>query len=233
MMAYFDESGKFADSKIVAYGGVVARKDVLDVLGHLWQARTQKSDIRHFSMKDAMNFEGSFKGWRDRIADRNELLLDLCALIRDVDRVSTAMTVAQFKAQTPDIRRRFGDLNYCGFESCMAKILSRHPSDNFMLTCDLSEEYAENTVKLFNKLRSLNATVKKRCLALTMADDEHFPALQAADMIAYCTRAAALSSERTPDPIVADLIKRLQSPRRESGTFTYGADKGIGEGRLS
>jgi len=101
------------------------------------------------------------------------------------------------------------------------------------LVFDLSEQYSEKCVSLFHKLRRTKAEVKKRCLGLAFADDEVHAGLQIADMIAYCSRADAMRSIRTPVPIVEELISLFNSQDIEVGAVSYRlGGMGLGHGEL-
>jgi hypothetical protein len=130
------------------------------------------------------------------------------------------------------LRERFWhDVQYCGFEACISGALHQSANAVLHVTCDLSEEYARNCVTLFNKLRARDVMIKARCFALTFAEDERHAGLQAADMIAYCSRAE--HTEREPQPIVQQIIEILRTKDRKVGALVYRADgDGPGSGEL-
>lgn len=70
-------------------------------------------------------------------------------------------------------------------------------------------------------------------MGLAFADDEVHAGLQIADMIAYCSRADAIRSVKTPDPIVEELIALFSSQDIEVGAVSYRLGGiGLGHGEL-
>src|ERR1035437_1760672 len=234
VMACFDESGKLHDSDIVAFGGCVGSPDYIDQFSTQWAERLRRDGLAYTSMKDAMHFHGPYSRWDGNETKRDAVLRDLTAMIADSEllMISSPMTSAQFKALPPEQRRRlWNDPQYCGFEACIAGILKDSQDTALHVVCDLSEQYSEKCITLFNKLRSRNRVVKERCFGISFADDEHHAGLQAADLIAYCARADHQRAARPPEPIVDALISTLTSHGGEGGWFVYRADgAGIGHG---
>jgi hypothetical protein len=74
---------------------------------------------------------------------------------------------------------------------------------------------------------------KKSCYALTFGDDDRLPGLQAADMVAFCSRAEHLQHAFPLDPIVEELIGILWTSDRKSGQLIYRSDgAGLGHGEI-
>jgi len=65
-------------------------------------------------------------------------------------------------------------------------------NDRLSLVCDDDQATAENCYKIYQRLRVLRPDIKAKFIALTFADDEQFPALQAADLFASLFRLEAL-----------------------------------------
>jgi uncharacterized protein DUF3800 len=124
------------------------------------------------------------------------------------------------------------DLQYCGLETCIRGALAHFTDSALHTICDLSEQYAQTCVALFNKLRAKSAECKARCIAITFADDTQTPGLQAADMVAYCARANAVRSTIAVEPIVDKIIALFEDAESERKYFVYrvgGAGLGHGE----
>jgi len=101
------------------------------------------------------------------------------------------------------------------------------------IVCDLSEEYSEKCIKLFHKLRARNSLIKARCFGISFADDARHGGLQAADLIAYCSRADHLRATWEPEPIVEELITILATHKSPARWFVWKARAGgIGHGEL-
>jgi hypothetical protein len=192
--AFFDESGKLQDPKneIVVFGGLAGPSNSAVVFEQKWEACIHHNHLSCTSMKDAIHFQGPYEAWKDNPTKRDDVLRQLAQLLADSDlfMVSSPMTSAEFKSLPQETRKKlWNDPQYCGFEACLMGVLAQRNDSVMHVACDLSEEYSEKCITLFNKLRKRNQIIKARCFAITFADDKRSSGLQAADMIAYCSRA--------------------------------------------
>jgi hypothetical protein len=235
VIACFDESGKLNDS-IVSFGGIVAPEGALNAIGVRWKRRLELDGLPHTSMKDAMHFKDSYANWDEDVERRDTVLCDLATILADsgVLICESSQTTAEFKALPQQDRKKLGnDPQYGGFETCIAGILSADRQLGLHVVCDLAEEYSEKCVTLFHKLRLRNHIAKERCMGISFIDDEHHAGLQAADMIAYCSRAVHQCQLITPQPIVNDLKEILFAHPPTERWFVWDADgEGIGSGRI-
>jgi hypothetical protein len=185
-------------------------------------------------MKDAMNLRGTFETWHDRIDDRDSLLLTLSKLAAEAFIVVAPMSTDDFKALPQTQREKLGgNPQYCGFEVSIKGLLREYPSRGIHLVCDLSEEYAEKCIRLYHRLRARDQDAKNRCFAITFADDRNTPHLQAADLVAYCSRANHMRSNRPVEPIVEQVIAILGLNRSSTNYFVYRAGgEGLGAGEF-
>ena len=222
--AFFDESGKFADCEVVALAGIVGTSVPLGQFAYSWNTRLQRDGLEHVSMKDALHLNDDFHRWRDSPERRDTLLLDLASIIHasPLMRTGAYVTSAEFKALSQSERKLYmGDPQYCCLETCVLGILAGRDDFSLNIACDLSEQYSEKCVALFHKLRSRNPVVKSRCFGISFLDDRYNPPLQAADMIAYCSRAERLEDRSGEQPIVTRLIDMFASQDRRLGKLTY------------
>lgn len=65
------------------------------------------------------------------------------------------------------------------------------PKENISMTCDEDEETAWNCYRLYRRVKELQPEIGNRLAALTFANDQYFPALQAADMLSFLCREQA------------------------------------------
>src|SRR5665213_1283875 len=148
LVACIDESGKLADTEVVALSGCLANQEKWETFDELWCRLLLAERIPHLSMKDAIHFHGPFKNWclddPNRTARRDALLTNLAKLIGQyTSRVSSPMIAATFKALPAQQREKLGnDIHYCGFETCLRSAMEVYPNASFSIICDLSEEYA-------------------------------------------------------------------------------------------
>ena len=234
--ASFDESGKLADSEIVVFGGCMGPREAVEDFGTKWVERLRRDGLQYTSMKEAIHFQGPYVDWKANTDKRDAVLRDLAKLLGDSSllMMSSPITTSEFKALPSHQQKKLGnDPQYCGFEACIVSTLSQAPNLVLHAVCDLSEQYAERCITLFNTLRKRNETVKARCFALTFADDTRHSGLQAADMIAYCSRADHQRSTKTPVPIVEEIIGILNSHGGNTNWFVWKAgSEGLGHGEI-
>jgi hypothetical protein len=238
LVASCDESGKLADPSCVTFAGWLADITKLNAMSQNRDELLDSKGLAYIKMSEVLSFRGEFSGWRDRIEERDRLLLDLICISREaaVCFVAATMPCEQFKSLPNVHRAELVNPQYCGFETCIDIMVSHAIKRNQQLQiwCDSTEEYAETCIKLYRKLRMQNQTVRDTCVSITFGEDQHFPPLQAADVWASCVRLDYLRSVKTPDPLVAQLMELFGQNRWfGSGFMTYGPDSGLGGGIIS
>jgi hypothetical protein len=237
VVAYFDESGKLAED-VISFGGCAGVPEQTQLLNVKWSKILNDAGIAFTSMKDAMYFQGPFRKWKDSDdgpAKRDELLLSLAKAIVETGMliIASPMTKEEFSASTHQFRERFWhNLQYCCFEACVSGVLHKSANAVLHVTLDLSDEYAQKCIALFNKLRERDALVKARCFAISFADDKKHAGLQAADMIAYTYRAE--HTERELPRIIQQIIALFKTEDRAMGALVYRMDSGgPGSGQIT
>jgi hypothetical protein len=109
--AFFDESGKLANSEVVAFGGCAGPMNAAAEFSHDWEAFLVSNGLMYTSMKDAMHFRGPYLGWKDNSGKRDDVLRGLAQLLADSKllMIATPMTTAEFKgrdaATRPSLRQ--------------------------------------------------------------------------------------------------------------------------------
>lgn len=196
--AFFDESGKLADTEVVAFGGIVAPQSKMLAFANEWDRALRENGLTYFSMKEAMHYQGPFSTWKGRERERNELLKRLLSLTGMTNRVFCGVTSAEFKALPPERGSELVDPTYMCFEACIKLTVIQNPQVAIAVTYDLSEQYAERCLALYHKLRRQHPQVKQQCFAIHFADDECLPQLQAADLVAGIHRTAKTGDDKHP-----------------------------------
>ncbi len=223
--AYFDESGKLHDHDLVTFAGYAAPFSDWEAFNQKWAAALAGTGMSHISMKDAIRYDGNFQSWMDRPDERNALLRKLAEIINSFEFASIVlpMTSSEFRALPEADRKRLKNVQYCGFEGAAKGILSVFPPTTPMhMVCDLSEEYAPECVRLFNILRANDEDFKRRCFAISFADDSRTPPLQAADMLAYCSRFRHNETLKR-DPIVDEVAAILATRAATTKYYVFKA----------
>ena len=235
--AYCDESGKLADHKFVVFAACVAGDSNWDVISQRWNEIILSRGISCVSMKDAMTFHGQFSGWAGREQERDDLIYGLLDMAMPlVGSIATApMSTDEFKSLTPVQQKMLRNPQYCGFEACMRLILSDlRPGLDFHVVCDSSEEYSPTMLKLYIQLRARDEAFKRRCIAITFAEDYMFPPIQLADMVAYCERQRRMKAVDEQPAIVRRIMDRLEQTRQKTIYQGYAIDgPGLGHGILT
>jgi hypothetical protein len=239
LQVFFDESGKLADQEMVVFGGCLLTTDHSVVMSERWTDALKESGLSYMSMKDAMNFRGEFENWKKdlsrdvREAERDALLVRMVSTADyDVKAYPSAgVSTSDFKTLPDEQRKRLKDPQYCAFEACMNRTIHLvHQADFLHIYCDSTENYAKECIGLYHKLRMRDAEFRKRCVAITFAEDEAFPPLQFADVVAYCVRKQKTDSSQVP-PVVKDILAIIQGRGAIDDTLTYLlGGEGLGHG---
>jgi len=94
-----------------------------------------------------------------------------------------------------DARARLGnaqDPYYIAFTRSLIELAHFGlPEDRITLICDDDAETAWTCYQHYRAVRRVHGLVRKKTVGLCFADDKHFPALQAADMVAVLARLEA------------------------------------------
>lgn len=77
----FDESGKHSDSDIVIFAGFVATAERWSEFGMEWNALLRKKELNWLHMVDAVQMNDVYTKFRERIPERDSLLLSLADLV--------------------------------------------------------------------------------------------------------------------------------------------------------
>ena len=229
LFAYFDESGKVADTKSISFCGVLAYEDDWVGISRSWNSALKDADLPYVKMGDAMNWRGPFENWRlsdpTRENLRDTLLTQLVkeAVKRTHSIVTIPYSAADFKALSESEKRRYKDPVYLGFESGM-NVLARaaidHPKNTIHLCCDNSEEYSGQCLSLYQRLRRKNPDLKRKFRALTFAEEADFAGLQLVDIFAYGQREIHTQGEGAR-AIVKDLNALFTEYKNFSRSFQH------------
>jgi hypothetical protein len=196
---YFDESGKMADHPVVSFSGVCAFQSKLSAFESEWKALLRQYEIPSLHMKDALRLSkkvGSKLLRNQSASERVELLLPFTDCInRHLEfGLLHAVEVEGFHALSPNTKHQLGQVNnayYLGFMRTTRELLKYvNGDDRISVICDDDRETALGCHAHYRALCA-DAEFKKRMISLTFANDEYFPAIQAADMAAYLARLEA------------------------------------------
>jgi Protein of unknown function (DUF3800) len=233
-----DESGKLQDSKCVTFSGCIFREDAVAEFSRRWTECLEDAQIADLHMKDAMRFGGEFRGWKNHGSDRDALLETLGKLLHDRgSQVVFTMDTKKFKLLDQNTQGLLKNPVYAGFDGLLKVIMStavhhKTPEHRFHLVYDLSEEYSTECLRLFNKMRMRQPSVKTFFPSIAFADDREFPPLQAADMVAYCAREEFLQGVGCCTGIVGKLLDISGSSTAIQKTVVHKQGRPLGEGMV-
>jgi Protein of unknown function (DUF3800) len=246
--AVFDESGKWTDiDGVFVFAGFVTFPVFMEHIVQRWVQCLADAElpIHGTSMKDAMAFQGIYRSFVPDRSRRDGVIRKLAAVIAEnADKFAhlatpLGRTTTEEFARLPQEDRRLlrNDPYYGSFEGCIRGILETRSDTQFHIVCDLAEQYSEKCVSVFHELRKRDQNIRERCLGIAFSDDEYYPPLQIADMLAYCHRAFVLKQQgkEYKDPLIAELVDTLGIPKMEERSHVYrlsGTLGGIGTGEL-
>lgn len=235
----FDESGKLCDSPWVVFAGYVALVDEWAGFIHRWNARLIKDGLAYFSMKECMNFKGQFRDgdWTDD--RRTSLVLDLAALLAnvpDIDAIVSPMCVAKFKSLADTEQSSFKNPQYMAFEACVRGMDQMTQADDVLnLICADEQQLAIGCYKLLNVLKARDSGIRKKVAGICFVNDEKYPPVQAADLLAYVARTQI--DVNSPHHISDSMLKIWQAlsepfEQPKVSVLRYGTE-GLGHGEFA
>ncbi len=205
--AYLDESGKHADNKVVALGGVCASPTSIHELEECWNGLLRRYGMSSLHMKEALRLKKPLgKAIKANTAqERIDALKPFADCIRRHVELGLSITidVGAYAAMSVEGRKRIGgseDPHYLAFLSGMlGPVHYSLGKDYIHVICDDDEATALNCYRFYRRIRKVIREAHDRLAAISFARDEQFPSLQAADFVASLIRMEAhLEYERRP-----------------------------------
>lgn len=198
--AYFDESGKQNDHPVVTFTGVCISQSKLKDFDDAWNILLQQYEIRSLHMAKASRTKeknGPKMPRHQPIEERIAALKPFSDCINDHFEVglAQAIDVRGFAGLTEEAKRGLGspdDPYYIAFLRGVLEVLKYvQGDDKISLICDDDESTAWDCYRHYRGIRRAHEGVRRNVVSLTFANDKHFPALQAADMLAFLSRLQA------------------------------------------
>ena len=198
--AYFDESGKQSDHPTVTFTGVCVSDSRLSDFDDAWNALLGQYGIKALHMAKASRLKennGPKMPRHQPIDERIEALKPFSDCINTHLEVglSQAIDVQGFGKLTKEAKKGLGspdDPYYLAFARGLIEIVGYvQDNEKISLICDDDEDTAWGCYSHYRAIRRVHEKVKEKVVSLTFANDEYFPALQAADMLAFLSRLQA------------------------------------------
>ena len=195
LYAYFDESGKLADSDFICMCGYLCDERWNEFAGD-WRHELRRSQIPflHTAPLFARVDPYAGLGWTE--ATRDAVLSRLAAIVARHALVGFGFAVdAKYYRQiSPADRNLIGGRNPEMFifhrilHHIVAVLKEWDHREPISLIFDWEEGYASKCLGALASLRRYRAEVRQFVGSICFADDATFPPLQAADMLAYATK---------------------------------------------
>lgn len=195
---FFDESGKFNDHAVVAFGGVAARTELFqNSFVADWRFLLHDCGLICLSVKDAFNYRRPLSAKVEALGlnERIKVILPFIACIRLHLQliVGCAIDVEAFKRLPSHYYQVLGDNPiFTAFLSMVMEVLKDIPTDDQLsFICDDEEETALPMYKFYRRVKLVMPEVRDQMAAISFADDRYLFGLQAADIISSLIRQEA------------------------------------------
>ncbi len=123
------------------------------------------------------------------------------------------MDVKSFSALPDHLKRELGaDPYYLAFKCVISYLVEyrvMRAGHTLSFTCDEDQATAPECYDWYKKLKSSDEGARKKLISFCVADDEHYCALQAADLFAAITRKEAEAQAFGVSNELEDLLKEL------------------------
>jgi len=220
---YADASGKLGKSDYTSFCGYVAHISEWKSFTFEWENRRFKWQVPPIHMSHIMHPEDHPEWLKvkalwgaDWEAKRDAMLLDLAATVgrAAIVCVGAVVDAAYFRKiadADPDFKSLFKDTIYLALHTLVKQGIEKtEVVDKYSpisLVLDDDQEFSVMCYKLLQSMKRDNAKVKERIHSLAFVNDESFPGVQAADVVAYESR--RLMVEEMKDPNIPLLPSQL------------------------
>jgi hypothetical protein len=180
ILCYCDESGKQGDHPVVTFSGLCLAQPKLAAFDDAWNTLLRLSEKHGPKMPRGQTASERIKAlipFADCINQHFEL-----GLVQALD-------IAGFNAMSKDARAKIGSPNdpyFIAFMRGGGEVLDyAHDEDKVSIICDDDRATALDCYRHYRGLCTAHEKWRDKIISLTFADDRYFPALQAADMLAF------------------------------------------------
>jgi hypothetical protein len=197
LMSYFDESGKFKDQRVVAFGGVIGVATHMNPFFDEWHKCLYQNGLPVLSMKQALRHDRPLSEKKSALGAtaRVEALLPFIYCIRKhlLAITGIALDTEAFRNLPSHYHQLLGDDPFVtAFLRMLIEIVEMaRKDDKFMLVCDDEEAMALPMYKLYRRVKLIHSRSNDVLKSLCFGDDEYMYALQAADCVASIMRREA------------------------------------------
>lgn len=196
LVAYMDESGIHAGSRICAIAGYVGPAEEWQTFEHRWKRAITDAGITAFHMATFQSRRGEFAGWSD--LRREQLLAELVGIIkaRDLLGVGSGLVIEDYERLSDEDKTWMTHGNpekpyFLCFQHCIVEAAHRAdglpPQEKVAFAFDRQDEFSAEAIRLYNDMKGQADWENKHRLAdaVGFASKVETVALQAADLLAY------------------------------------------------
>lgn len=231
--AFFDESGKFKDHRIICIGCVAAFNEHVDSFADEWGRLLALNGMKSFHAQKALKHHVPLGTRNEALGPENrvEALLPFIACIRKHLEVAVGCWVdaKAFKALPSNFYRVYGkDPSYMAFVRTLLQVMDfAGESDQIAIACDEDEQTALDFYKLYKSVKQVMPKAKQKVKAISFCDDTALFAIQASDFVASMVRLDALSrrdKKRNEYRLIFEAL--TANPNRAERIWYVGIGKG-------
>jgi len=191
--AFFDESGKFKDHKIISFGGVASFEPDIANFAQEWGSLLFRNGLKELTVKAAFRFHVPLSKKNQDIGLENRInaLLPFVRCIRKHLLMVTgiAIDVEAYKKLPPAFFELFtNDPIYMSFTWALLKVSSFQQQSKISFICDEDEETAIDFYRLYRRVKKKWPDARKKLAAISFANSEDLFGIQAADLISGIMR---------------------------------------------
>jgi uncharacterized protein DUF3800 len=192
LYAYFDESGKKGDHPVVTFTGVCVSQVRLEKFDDAWNALLRQYGIKSLHLAKAARLKeacGPRMPRHQTFKERIDALIPFADCINEHLEIGLvqAIDVKGFRSLQAEAESGMGspdDPYYLAFTRGLLEIVKYvHGDDRISLVCDDDSETAWSCYAHYRAIRKNHEETRIKTVSLSFANDEAFPALQAADMV--------------------------------------------------
>src|SRR5580692_2171066 len=197
--SFFDESGKFQDHQVVAFCGFGASELQLRDFDKQWKNQLHRCGMYalHWVKARRCGKELGSNVGPQTLQDRINDLKPFADCVNDNLGVGIACVFevtgyTSFAKESKDLLGGSTNPFYVQFLRTVTLLAEfARPEESITMMCDEDEETAWNCYRLYKRVKELDPKTGRRLAAIAFADDIHFPAFQAADMLSFLCREQA------------------------------------------
>jgi uncharacterized protein DUF3800 len=194
---FCDESGKHQTDPVIAFSGICATQDRLDSFDRAWRSLLTSYDLDSLHMAGVSRLAESH-GYRftagQTFEERIELLYPFADCINKYLEVGfhQAWSVRGYNFLSVEAKALLGGSNdpyFLAFVRGLQAVVRHFPEeDRLNIVVDDDLNTAWDCYRHYRMVGKADWEIQKKAVSLTFANDKHFPALQASDMLAFLTR---------------------------------------------